>query len=439
MSPEPKARRSSVRQAVARPQTEPVEPELQRLRRRCQRAERASVARAAFLAVMSHEIREPMNGVVGMARLLKDTPLDAEQRLYLDSVLESAETLLTIVNDILDLSRIDPAGWSWRRSTSTSPPSSTACGCRSSRVPVSAGWSSAARSCPGRLGWTGRSRSPAPGAPEPDRQCAEIHPSGACGGAGGPSCRRPGRSGLAIEVEDTGPGIPPAARRRLFSAFAQGDADTPRLFGGSGLGLTIAKRLTHALGGRMEVASQLGQGTSFRLELALEPAQGTARRWPRSQGRACWWSTRSRALRENGRDRGRLGARGFAGPVRPPSPGTAGRGRGPGLAVRRRAGRPQPRRSWPEELAAVVRGDPRLRHARLALLVASGIRGDAARAGRRDSRPICASRWRPRHCSTACARCAPAPRSGRRVDHGPQPQGAPASRACACSSPTTTQ
>ena len=56
---------------------------------------------------MSHEIREPMNGVIGMARLLRDTPLDAEQRGYLDSALESAETLLTLVNDILDLSRID--------------------------------------------------------------------------------------------------------------------------------------------------------------------------------------------------------------------------------------------------------------------------------------------------------------------------------------------
>ena len=80
---------------------------LDHLRRCLRRAERASLARAGFLAVMSHEIREPMNGVIGMARLLRDTPLDPEQRTLLDSALESAETLLTIVNDVLDLSRID--------------------------------------------------------------------------------------------------------------------------------------------------------------------------------------------------------------------------------------------------------------------------------------------------------------------------------------------
>ena len=219
---------------------------------------------------MSHEIREPMNGVVGMARLLKDTPLDAEQRLYLDSVLESAETLLTIVNDILDLSRIDSgrlelapvdvdiASFLDRLRLQVEPRA------RERRIEfrceILPGAPGVARVDPGRL-----------------RQvllnlignALKFTQVGHVAVRVGPAAARPGKVGLAIEVEDTGPGIPPAARRRLFSAFAQGDADTPRLFGGSGLGLTIAKRLTHALGGRMEVASQLGQGTQ------LPPGAGT--------------------------------------------------------------------------------------------------------------------------------------------------------------------
>ena len=81
--------------------------ELAELKRRCEVAEAASRARAGFLAMTSHEIREPMNGVIGMCRLLRDTPLDDEQRGYLDSALDSAEALLTLINDILDLSRID--------------------------------------------------------------------------------------------------------------------------------------------------------------------------------------------------------------------------------------------------------------------------------------------------------------------------------------------
>jgi hypothetical protein len=81
--------------------------DLARLRDERDAALAASGARASFLATMSHEIREPMSGVLGMARLLRDTPLDAEQRGYVEAVVDSAETLLTLINDILDLSRVD--------------------------------------------------------------------------------------------------------------------------------------------------------------------------------------------------------------------------------------------------------------------------------------------------------------------------------------------
>src|SRR6056297_3102730 len=81
--------------------------ELGELRAALAAAEQRLDERGRFLAVMSHELREPMNGVLGMARLLRDTPLDAEQGGYVDAVIGSAEALITLVNDILDLSRID--------------------------------------------------------------------------------------------------------------------------------------------------------------------------------------------------------------------------------------------------------------------------------------------------------------------------------------------
>jgi signal transduction histidine kinase len=81
--------------------------EVARLRAERDEAEAALRARASFLAMMSHDIREPMNNVLGMARLLRDTPLDQEQRGYVDAVVDAAEALLTLINDILDLSRID--------------------------------------------------------------------------------------------------------------------------------------------------------------------------------------------------------------------------------------------------------------------------------------------------------------------------------------------
>jgi signal transduction histidine kinase len=83
------------------------EAEIDRLRTERDAAEAALRARASFLAMMSHDIREPMNSVLGMARLLRETPLDEEQGGYVDAVVDAAEALLTLINDILDLSRID--------------------------------------------------------------------------------------------------------------------------------------------------------------------------------------------------------------------------------------------------------------------------------------------------------------------------------------------
>ncbi|MFL5337928.1 MAG: response regulator [Geminicoccaceae bacterium] len=382
MSLAAKAARTAGRRAIPRAEMEPAQRELQRLLRRCQRAERASLARAAFLAVMSHEIREPMNGVVGMARLLRDTPLDTEQRLYLDSALESAETLLTIVNDILDLSRIDSgrlelapvdldiASFLERLRLQIEPRA------RERRIEfrceILTGAPSLVRVDPGRL-----------------RQillnlvgnALKFTQVGHVTLRVGPAAARPDKVGLWIEVEDTGPGIPRAALRRLFLAFSQGDPDTARLFGGSGLGLMIARRLTRALGGRIHVTSRVGQGTSFRLGLALDPAQEArpavasiagssllvvdpvARTCERMAQIAAGWGLAARSARSGGQALALLAE-------------AADRGTPFDMVlVDRNLADPSA-----EGLASAVQADPRLRHARLGLLVASGIRGDAAKA-----------------------------------------------------------
>ncbi len=361
---------------------EGLERQLLQMRRLCERAERASRARTSFLAMMSHEIREPMNGVVGMARLLRDTPLDNEQRLYVDSAIESAEALLTIVNDILDLGRID-AG-------------------RLELSPVDVELAAFVDRL--RLQVEPRAREH-----QIDFYC-EVHPDtprlvrvdpgrlrqvvlnllgnalkfttvGHIALRVGPASARSGKIGLILEVEDTGVGIPATALKRLFTSFSQAEADTPRLFGGSGLGLMIAQRLTRAMGGSISVTSRPGEGTTFRVNLALDlpadqPAAAAAiaganllvvdpvarTRETMAQIASCWGLVVRSA--RSGRQALSLLAE------------AADRGAAFDIVlVDRSLSSPSA-----EEIAAAVRAAPNLRHARLVLLVASGMRGDAAAA-----------------------------------------------------------
>ena len=357
--------------------------QLARVRRRLRVAERAGIARADFLAVMSHEIREPMNGVLGMVRLLTETPLDVEQRSFVDSAIESAEALLTIVSDVLDLTRIDAgrlelapvevdlASFVERLRVQLEPRAlQRGIGFRCELRPA---LPTAVRLDPGRL-----------------RQILlnligngfKFTSQGHVGLWIAPCPAPPGMVGVRFEVEDTGSGIPPEALRHLFSAFSQVGPDTPRLYGGSGLGLMIAQRLALAMGSRINVLSGDGLGSRFGFDLALLPADPerpvitsiagagllivdpVARSADSMAEIATGWGLVVRTAR-TGRQAMALLAE------------AADRGAPFDMVLVDRA----VTEPGPEGLAVAIAADIRLRHTRLGLLVASGIRGDAARAG----------------------------------------------------------
>jgi CheY-like chemotaxis protein/HPt (histidine-containing phosphotransfer) domain-containing protein len=219
---------------------------------------------------MSHEIRTPMNGVIGMAHLLSDTPLSAEQHYYLDTIRSSGEALLTIINDILDFSKID-AGKMKIENVEFELSSvlheslelvalSAAAKNLGLSLEVAEGVPLSVRGDAGRL-----------------RQILLNLLSNAVkfSEAGSVSVfvsRQPAPDHLVmlrISVRDTGIGLSPEQQAKLFQPFTQGDSSTTRRFGGTGLGLSIAKRLAELMGGTVGVVSQVGEGSIFWFDVCL--------------------------------------------------------------------------------------------------------------------------------------------------------------------------
>ncbi len=244
-------------------------------------AESADRAKSEFLAVMSHEIRTPLNGVLGFARLMETSKLDEQQREFMHSILSSGEMLLGLLNNILDLSKIE------------------ANAIELEAVPFSLRGmvDDVARLCGGAAAGKGIVFEATVAANVPDDFVGDVtrvrqvlinlvsnavkftakgtisvavtaEPDNPSGGAATATaivrCWR-----LSLAVTDSGIGISPEQQQRLFAAFSQADTSITRRYGGSGLGLAISRRLCGLMGGTLEVVSAVGKGSTFVATLRL--------------------------------------------------------------------------------------------------------------------------------------------------------------------------
>ncbi len=235
------------------------------------RAEESSRMKSRFLANMSHELRTPLNGVLGMAQVLESTQKDPEQKRMLETIRESGEGLLSILNDILDLSKIEAGQMQiemrpFDAAHSLEQTAMLFCpGAETRKLefrvridPALAGW---------RMGDALRLRQVVSNLLSnavkfTDRGIVALR-------------ARPFNGGIRIQVKDTGIGMSESQLASVFEEFVQADSSITRRFGGTGLGMPIVRRLVEAMGGEVRVSSMYGRGTTVTLDLPFERVEIT--------------------------------------------------------------------------------------------------------------------------------------------------------------------